>query len=164
MQVLLKPDYSCEALTEAFLPGSPERSKQIDRRGGTVVKNGKRIQSDGKRSLSMARSLGDRNFHGVANPRPKIIKTLKPEEGWDNHFLVMGTDGLWKVTSGKTICAIIKKLRDKGCSTAQITQVLTLAARKAHSHDDISVALIDLRYITEGVRSNVTTQNLPKPL
>ncbi len=155
-QILLYPDYSWKALTEAAIPGSRQRKREIKRRGGTVTGNGKRLQSKGDGSLGMARSLGDKKYHGVSNPRPKITKTRKPKQGWNNHFLLMGTDGLWNATSDETICNAIKKMRKKNYSTSKITQILALAARKAGSKDDISVALVDLRYMYEGVCSSVT--------
>ena len=156
LQLLLKPDGSYTALTEAFLPNSPERKGQIEKRGGSIAADNRRILSaSGKHSLAMARSLGDKSYCGVPNPRPKIIKTIKPQDGWDNHFLLMGTDGLWDIASSDAICTEIKHLQSRGKTIAAITQILGLAARKAGSDDDITVALIDLRFMDEGQVSSI---------
>ncbi|MCL6269389.1 protein phosphatase 2C domain-containing protein [Sansalvadorimonas sp. 2012CJ34-2] len=152
-QLLIKPDGTYKGLTEQASPGKIKYLKQIERRGGRLNSTKRRIKNPDAKTLAMAKSIGDHNYQGCSNPRPQIVVTRKPDGGWNNHYLLLGSDGFWKVTSDKGACAALKKLHQKKYSASKITRILALVARASGSHDDISVALVDLNYLATGKKS-----------
>ncbi|KAG6558060.1 hypothetical protein Mapa_000240 [Marchantia paleacea] len=118
-------------------PGRPVERAQVEMRGGMVVTlPGDVPRVDGQ--LALARAFGDKSLknHMTAKPDMEdILVDLSCE------FLILGSNGLWKVILNDEAVELVKKTVDP----AQAAQALVRKARGRLTDDDISCIVIRFR-------------------
>ncbi|KAK7399752.1 hypothetical protein VNO78_10941 [Psophocarpus tetragonolobus] len=113
----------------------PEKEKDlIERRGGFVSqKPGNVPRVDGQ--LAMTRAFGDGKLkeHITAEPDVTIQKIDE-----DTEFIILASDGLWKVMTNQEACDCIRDVDD----AKKASQKLVKEAKSLGSYDDISCIVI----------------------
>ncbi|KAK7260420.1 hypothetical protein RIF29_26451 [Crotalaria pallida] len=113
----------------------PEKERDlVESRGGFVVTMpGNVPRVDGV--LAMTRAFGDGNLkdHITAEPDVTIQKIDK-----DTEFIILASDGLWKVMENQEACDCIKDVDD----AIKASKMLVKEAKSLGSYDDISCIVV----------------------
>ncbi|EFJ32923.1 hypothetical protein SELMODRAFT_270517 [Selaginella moellendorffii] len=118
-------------------PGQPAERDTIQNKGGFVVKlPGDVPRVDGQ--LAVARAFGDKNLkdHLSADPDIKEV-AIEPKD----EFLILASDGLWKVMKNQEAVDHIRKVKDPKHAAEKLTSQAVLL----NSSDDISCVVVHLR-------------------
>ncbi|XP_048492813.1 probable protein phosphatase 2C 39 isoform X2 [Beta vulgaris subsp. vulgaris] len=113
----------------------PEREKElVEERGGCVFQRPGNIpRVDGV--LAMTRAFGDGRLKEHISAKPDVkIEML----GADAKFIVLASDGLWKVMSNEEACDCIEELDDAQAAAEQLVK----EALQRKSADDISCVVV----------------------
>ncbi|GAB4842990.1 hypothetical protein Ancab_012968 [Ancistrocladus abbreviatus] len=115
----------------------PSKEKEdIESRGGFVSKlPGDVPRVDGQ--LAVARAFGDRSLKRHLSSEPHVI-IQKTEH--DTEFLILASDGLWKVMGNQEAVDLIRHTKDAQLAAKRLTE--EAVARK--SKDDISCIVVRL--------------------
>ncbi|XP_047310727.1 probable protein phosphatase 2C 58 [Impatiens glandulifera] len=113
----------------------PEREKgMVERRGGFVLKTADNISRvDGQ--LAMARAFGDERVKDHISVEPDVV-FVKVDN--DTEFMILASDGLWKVMSNEEAADCIKDIGDPG----EAAKELISSALSRRSCDDISCVVV----------------------
>lgn len=125
--------------TKDHKPDRKDEKKRIERAGGKIYKHGVwRVNG-----LAVSRSIGDKacKEQGVG----QIIAT--PEYAhipltFENHFLVMATDGLWDVMGNEEVVAIVRQALQQKKSCTNIAVTLRDLAIEKGSKDNITICIM----------------------
>jgi serine/threonine protein phosphatase PrpC len=109
-------------------------STSIYKRAGFIAHN--RIFGN----LACARSIGDRQFGHVINPRPKI--TCVPLEDHKGKKLILSCDGVYEASSTRQIAKAAQE--NKNIPNDQLALNLVNSAFISGSRDNLSVLIVDL--------------------
>eukprot|EP00249_Psilotum_nudum_P020272 c27631_g1_i1 orf=517-1401(-) len=111
--------------------------KLVENKGGFVIAlPGDVPRVDGQ--LAVARAFGDKNLKMHLSSDPDVhALTVDPAD----EFLILASDGLWKVMENQEAVNLIRKTRDPKGAAKQLTE--EAVARK--SKDDISCIVVRLR-------------------
>ncbi|CAK8578138.1 unnamed protein product [Lathyrus sativus] len=113
----------------------PEKEKDlVERRGGFVSKRpGSVARVDGE--LAMTRAFGDGKLKEHITAEPDVmIKKIDDE----TEFIILASDGLWKVMTNQEACNCIKDVDD----AQKAARKLVKEAKSMGSYDDISCIVV----------------------
>ncbi|CAI8617793.1 unnamed protein product [Vicia faba] len=113
----------------------PEKEKNlVERRGGFVSKSpGNVARVDGE--LAMTRAFGDGKLKEHITAEPDVmIKKIDD----DTEFIILASDGLWKVMTNQEACDCIKDVDD----AQKAAKKLVKEAKSMGSYDDISCIVV----------------------
>jgi protein phosphatase 1L len=115
-------------------PGTRTEREKIEEKGGFVSNMpGDVPRVDGQ--LAVARAFGDKSLKVHLSAQPDI-KQLEIDE--ETEFLILASDGLWKVMDNQEAVDLVKKIKDP---TAAAKQLATEAVNRK-SKDDISCIVV----------------------
>ncbi|CAN0905370.1 Probable protein phosphatase 2C 28 [Linum grandiflorum] len=122
--------------TQMTVDHEPEKEKEaVESRGGSVIQKPRNVaRVDGQ--LAMSRAFGDAKVkdHISSEPDLKVV-TIDPV---DSDFIVLASDGLWKVMSNQDACDCIADEEDPtDASKALISEALARGSK-----DDISCIVV----------------------
>ncbi|WJX46730.1 protein-serine/threonine phosphatase [Trifolium repens] len=113
----------------------PEKEKDlVESRGGFVIKrpgNVPRVDDQ----LAMTRAFGDGNLKEHITAEPDVM-IKKIDE--DTEFIILASDGLWKVMTNQEACDCIKDIDD----AQKAAKKLVAEAKYRGSYDDISCIVV----------------------
>jgi len=146
-------------LTKDAKPELPDETRRIVASGGVVRQlldeSGRRCGAfrvfrrgdDVLPGLAMSRSLGDSYAHSVGVTWEPVLASHSLTSR--DHFLLVGTDGLWDVMDNAAAVDFVERYRHRRDSGVSCAEALTLEAQErwkaAHDEalvDDISVAIL----------------------
>uniref|UniRef100_A0A166IJ98 PPM-type phosphatase domain-containing protein n=1 Tax=Daucus carota subsp. sativus TaxID=79200 RepID=A0A166IJ98_DAUCS len=111
-----------------------KEKKQVENRGGFVVKlPGNVPRVDGQ--LAMTRAFGDKKVKKHITAKPDVI--IKKIDK-DINFLILASDGLWKVMSNQEACDCICNITNAQEASEQLIKEALLR----ESRDDISCIVV----------------------
>ncbi|EFJ32817.1 hypothetical protein SELMODRAFT_230443 [Selaginella moellendorffii] len=115
-------------------PSNASEHKNIRDRGGFVLNMpGDVPRVDGQ--LAVARAFGDKNLKDHLSAEPDIVdEQLSP----DAEFLILASDGLWKVMKNQHAVDLIKKIKNPKNAAKRLTD----EALALKSMDDISCVVV----------------------
>ncbi|XP_078436709.1 putative protein phosphatase 2C 62 [Wolffia australiana] len=109
----------------------------IERKGGFVtILPGDVPRVDGR--LAVARAFGDRSLKRHLSSDPDVVEAIIDS---DAEFLILASDGLWKVVSNQEATDAIRHIRDPQAASKHLIEMAL--ARK--SKDDISCVVVAFR-------------------
>ncbi|XP_057959829.1 probable protein phosphatase 2C 39 isoform X2 [Malania oleifera] len=112
---------------------SKER-KNIEDRGGFVSNfPGDVPRVDGQ--LAVARAFGDKSLKDHLSSEPDVAVEMIDD---DTEFVILASDGLWKVMSNQDAADSIREIKDAQCAAKHLTE----AALSRKSSDDISCIVV----------------------
>ncbi|XP_009412455.2 probable protein phosphatase 2C 62 [Musa acuminata AAA Group] len=113
----------------------PSKERQLIEGKGGFVSNipGDVPRVDGR--LAVARAFGDRSLKAHLSSEPDVADEIIDE---DAEFLILASDGLWKVMSNQEAVDFIKDVKDPQAAARNLTE--EAVARK--SKDDISCIVV----------------------
>ncbi|KAK9285143.1 hypothetical protein L1049_024328 [Liquidambar formosana] len=116
----------------------PSKEKRIIERKGGFVSNipGDVPRVDGQ--LAVARAFGDKSLKMHLSSEPDVIVEMV---GDDSDFIILASDGLWKVMSNQEAVDSIKHIKDAQSAAKHLTE--EALCRK--SKDDISCIVVKFR-------------------
>lgn len=117
-----------------------ERIRESD---GIVLKVGKTMRVQGE--LALTRSLGAAKYKPYVIADPHICHYDIHER--ENSFLVLASDGLWKVMSNKDVAELV--LNYSNLNETEIAERLHDAAVKRNSTDNITIVVINIEKMKE---------------
>ncbi|KAJ7568784.1 hypothetical protein O6H91_01G048100 [Diphasiastrum complanatum] len=117
-------------------PGKPSERASIQNKGGFVLNMPDVPRVDGQ--LAVARAFGDKNLkeHLSADPDIKVEPIDLSTE-----FLILASDGLWKVVQNQEAVDLVRKIRDPKAAAKRLTD----EALTRKSKDDISCIVVRFR-------------------
>ncbi|KAI5652493.1 hypothetical protein M9H77_29680 [Catharanthus roseus] len=115
-------------------PSKEKEKEMIESKGGFVSNiPGDVPRVDGQ--LAVARAFGDKSLKRHLSSEPDIaVETIDD----DVEFVILASDGLWKVVSNQEAVNLIKNIKDAKLAAEQ----LTLEALSRRSRDDISCIVV----------------------
>lgn len=129
-------------------PNLPKEKERIEKSGALVWQNKNDVfrvyLPDGfvHGGIAISRSLGDVTFEKFLSHQPDIVKH---EIQKDDEFLIIASDGLWDVITSQEAVNFVKEQLKKNNKDYEITaNLLMTKAVLLHSHDDITVIIIDV--------------------
>ncbi|KAK4255531.1 hypothetical protein QN277_008519 [Acacia crassicarpa] len=112
-----------------------KEKKMIESRGGFVSNiPGDVPRVDGK--LAVARAFGDKSLKMHLSSEPDVVVVEKLEEGTE--FLILASDGIWKVMSNQEAVDCIRKAKDAQAAAKRLIE----EAIARNSKDDISCIIV----------------------
>lgn len=136
-------------------PDLPKEREMLEKAGAFVWQNKNDVfrvylpQGFVHGGIAMSRSLGDIDFADFLSHRPDIIKheIVKNDE-----FVIIACDGLWDVmTSQKAVSFVKKELEKNNNDYEKVAKLLIGQAVTLHSHDDITVMIVDIQKILQKI-------------
>lgn len=114
----------------------PSKEKKIIESRGGFVSNipGDVPRVDGK--LAVARAFGDKSLKMHLSSEPDVVVVEKVEEGTE--FLILASDGIWKVMSNQEAVDCIRKTKDAQAAAKRLIE----EAVARNSKDDISCIIV----------------------
>jgi serine/threonine protein phosphatase PrpC len=138
------------ALSKDHKPDDTLEKDRIAKAGGFVIEG--RVNGN----LNLSRALGDLGYKKNTNLKPEAqlisgypdihVQELKPED----HFLVMGCDGIWELNDNNAVCKIVlEKLNSgaslKDCAEEVLDRGLAPDTSQGSGCDNMSAIVITLR-------------------
>ena len=117
--------------------------ERIREANGIVLKVGKTMRVQGE--LALTRSLGASKYKPYVIADPHVCHYNIRER--ENSFLVLASDGLWKVMTNKDVAELV--LNCSNLSEAEIAEKLHDAAVKRNSTDNITIVVINIEKMKE---------------
>jgi len=136
-EAVLSRNGQAVVLSVPHAPGKEDEKQRIVAAGGTVVWYGTwRVNG----LLSVSRSIGDVELHGIVIPDPYVTKLQRTDA---DEFIVMATDGLWDVIKHQEAVDIVNQQLNLGSSSKKdIAQFLLDEAGRRKSADNVTVVLV----------------------
>ncbi|XP_015583245.1 probable protein phosphatase 2C 39 isoform X2 [Ricinus communis] len=111
--------------------------QEIENRGGFVSNfPGDVPRVDGQ--LAVARAFGDKSLKGHLSSDPDVTKEVIDD---DTDFIILASDGLWKVMSNQEATDAIKNIKDARSAAKHLTEEALIR----QSTDDISCVVVKFR-------------------
>lgn len=135
--ILVQGDKAIELCPELDVAASnAEEVERINKSNGVVLPVGSTMRVQGE--LALTRSLGALKYEPYVIPDPHICRYRLKEE--QNSFLVVASDGLWKVLTSTEVA----KIAAKHDNEIDIINSLHEEAIKRNSTDNITIVVINL--------------------
>ncbi|GKV15967.1 hypothetical protein SLEP1_g26687 [Rubroshorea leprosula] len=108
--------------------------EEIESRGGFVSKfPGDVSRVDGQ--LAVARAFGDKSLKEHLSSEPDVTVEMIDD---DTQFIILASDGLWKVMSNQEATDAIQNIKDARSAAKHLTE----EALNRKSSDDISIVVV----------------------